>query len=329
MADSLLRHAMEFNNAWKEGTGQVVERKKVSVIIPAYKPGYIAEVIFHLSQVNDFYEIIIVNDLGQEDLSLNEVAKKYSNVKLINHKKNYGRPCARNTGASYATGEILLFLDQDIFLSPDYIENMYRLMLANDYAAIVLGMRETTQKENIPSLEKWHKYPPRKDWRMDVLPEDSYMDLTVLEVGHLTNRCERGKRISIYQETDGLRKFGIKAENTIGFWDLPSMVVSHTMAMSKEHFFRIGGFPEWISGWGGEDIVIGFLAIANGVNIILSESVSYQVEHELYSGSEENKCIELQNNLVYYRKWASQITENPRVDVDKCRERGIFFNNDK
>lgn len=325
MTDSLLKRAMEFENAWKDGAELVYERKKVSVIIPAYKPDYIAEVIAHLEQVNDFHEIIIVNDLGQEDLSLNEVARKYSNIKLVNHKKNYGRPYARNTGASYAIGDVLLFLDQDIFLDPNYIENMHRLMAANEYAAIVLGMRETTKKHNIPSLEMWDTCSPLVDWRIEVLPEESYMDLTVLEVGNLTNHCERGKRISIYQETDGLRKMGIKAENTIGFWDLPSMVVSHTMAISREHFFRIGGFPEWISGWGGEDIVIGFLAIANEVKIILSDSVSYQVEHKPYSGSEANKCIELQNNLDYYRKWARKIVENPKINVNECRERGRLF----
>ena len=117
-------------------------------------------------------------------------------------------------------------------------------------------------------------------------------------------------------------KKDIATEKTIGYWDLPSMVISHSMAIAKNEFFRIGGFPEWISGWGGEDIVIGFLAVAAGNPIMMTDSVSYHIQHPPYSGSEQQKIFELKRNIEYYRAWANNVDEFPIINAPECKKRG-------
>ena len=46
---------------------------------------------------------------------------------VIKHERNCNAPGANTTGSVYATGDIILFLDQDMILSPYYISNAKKL----------------------------------------------------------------------------------------------------------------------------------------------------------------------------------------------------------
>jgi len=95
----------------------------VSVIIPVYNEEKdIGECLDSLrKQTYKNYEIIIVDD-GSTDKT-NEVAKKYKKVRII--KQNHKGPGeARNLGAKNARGEILVLIDADMVLFPDYVEKL-------------------------------------------------------------------------------------------------------------------------------------------------------------------------------------------------------------
>ena len=66
------------------------------------------------------FEIIVV-DSGSLDKT-RAIAKKYAD-KVINVKKR-GISLGRNVGAKVATGGIVLFLDADTILEPDFLENI-------------------------------------------------------------------------------------------------------------------------------------------------------------------------------------------------------------
>jgi len=72
-----------------------------------------------LNQTYRNYEIIVVDDNGNNSSYQNEVEKAIfelnssQKIKLIKHEKNLGAPRARNTGLKYANGEFIAFLDDD------------------------------------------------------------------------------------------------------------------------------------------------------------------------------------------------------------------------
>lgn len=319
MKQRLIEQAEKFQNCWNEPVADTESNRSISIIIPVYFPEHLDAVLTHLSGIGGYEEIILVDDSGAFEEQDYSYLQSFDKVKLIYHKRNLGRPAARNTGAMYAKGDIFIFIDQDMFLDPDFIASARRYYYIND-SMLFLGLRETVSFENIPSLEEWKTPDMEKDWRIQTKVSPDFVDLTVLNVGSAYNGCYPNETIHIAQATDGLKKMGISADKTLGFWDLPSMVVSHSMAIGKNDFFKVGGFPEWIQGWGGEDIVLGFLACSAHIPIYLSNCISYQAYHHPYSGSEAAKNEELVRNIEYYRKWAVSIEEFPvlqEADIPK------------
>ena len=81
-----------------------------------------------LDSLNDnvySYEIIIVND--NPNINLADQFILFPKIKIINHEKNGGHPMACNTGAKYATGEFLIFMDCDIFVSKHWLESLLKI----------------------------------------------------------------------------------------------------------------------------------------------------------------------------------------------------------
>jgi len=115
--------------------------EKVSVIIPAKDEAnsigeLIARVEASLSDRN--FEIIVIDD-GSKD-STKEIASN-SGVITISHVKSLGKGAAMKTGASAASGDILVFLDGDGAHKPEDIPNVLAPVLQNK-ADLVIGSRD-------------------------------------------------------------------------------------------------------------------------------------------------------------------------------------------
>lgn len=316
---TIYEKSIVFINDWKE-SNEKINNNKISVVIPAYHPRYLKKVLDHLSKLNSVYEAIIVFDSYDDDPNL--VIDNYSfKLIVLQHDHNRNAPSARNTGAAFATGDIILFLDQDMILSPKFIPNALKLLEANNNKAIILGLRETVEVERVSTLENWKESNYYKDWRVSTCVNDNFLDLTVSNSGSSSNNCINGEVLNLLKQTNQFRKLGIKKELTVGFWDLASMVVSHTLAIPKNELFNIGGFPEWIVGWGGEDIALGFLAISKHLFIIPTEVGSYHIKHAPHSGSEERKWNEMKKNLKKYKIWATTINSYPTLSPKELKQR--------
>ena len=105
------------------------EEPIVSVVIPV-GPGHESVVIDALeslvAQTFQDWEVIVVNDTGYKELDLKHAP--YANIVNVGeHCPSGGPAVARNLGASYARGKLLLWLDADDYLMPDALEKMTAL----------------------------------------------------------------------------------------------------------------------------------------------------------------------------------------------------------
>ena len=112
---------------------------KVSVIIPCYNQGrYVMETLGSvLSQTYQNLEVIIVND-GSDDQHTTAILDQIDieNVQVL-HTDNQGLAAARNNGIQVACGQIVLPLDSDDLIAPDYIERAVVILDENEEIGIV------------------------------------------------------------------------------------------------------------------------------------------------------------------------------------------------
>lgn len=107
-------------------------RPKISIIVPVYNvEKYLHRCINSiLAQTFTDFEIILIND-GSTDSSgkiCDEYAQQYENI-IVFHSENKGASLARKIGLQKANGEYVAFVDSDDFVSVDYIESLYNLIV--------------------------------------------------------------------------------------------------------------------------------------------------------------------------------------------------------
>jgi len=104
--------------------------KKVSVIIPTYKPGdYVRsclESVFTQSLNKDDYEVIIVLNGPQEPFMsyIKTVVQDYHADVTLLYTEEPGVSNARNIGINNSRGEYICFIDDDDVVSSDYLESL-------------------------------------------------------------------------------------------------------------------------------------------------------------------------------------------------------------
>lgn len=129
----------------------------ISVIIPVYKvEEYLDRCVKSIQkQTYENLEIILVDDGSPDNCGkmCDEYAKEDSRIKVI-HKENGGLSDARNAGIEIATGNYIAFVDSDDFVSHDYIEYMYKMIIENDVKLAISGIMNIWK--NTPITEGIH-----------------------------------------------------------------------------------------------------------------------------------------------------------------------------
>lgn len=109
---------------------------KFSIIIPVYNvEQYLLRCIESVERQNySNVEVLLIDD-GSTDSSsalCDEFASKYDNIKVY-HKENGGLSDARNYGISKATGDYLILLDSDDYISEVACQEFYNIIIQCEF----------------------------------------------------------------------------------------------------------------------------------------------------------------------------------------------------
>jgi len=106
----------------------------VSLVVLNYNGGHILPEFFaaleKLAYPEDKLETIFVDD-GSTDDSVYFVRENYPDVKVIRNDKNIGPAESRNKGIKETRGKFIAFLDNDCFVTPQWLAQLVKAMQAD------------------------------------------------------------------------------------------------------------------------------------------------------------------------------------------------------
>jgi len=111
-------------------------KKSVSIVIPNYNGKhllneYLPYTISAIENAGVQYEIIIVDDASTDD-SVTFIKAEYPQLKLLVNHQNSGFSYSCNQGISAAQHELILLLNSDVKLSPNYFESQWKYFALPD-----------------------------------------------------------------------------------------------------------------------------------------------------------------------------------------------------
>ncbi len=195
---------------------------KVSVIVPVYNVGkYIARCLDSiLAQTLHDFEIICVND-GSTDNSqqiIEHYAQFDARVKIIN-SEHKGLAAARNLGISATSGEYLLFVNSDDYISSLTIDKLYKNATKNNSDVVIFDFvwKNTTDESYVKTTIKEFK--------------NYYQDtpFSADKMGSLSYKLIPTSAWTKFYKTD-LIKDKIKFEEDIIYCDIPFWTIVYTSA---------------------------------------------------------------------------------------------------
>lgn len=211
----------------------------VSVIVPTYRrPDVLHRTVSALLTLDypaEHYEVIVVDD-GSGDATEDVVSalRSTSPPKLMYvQQDNTGVATARNHGARLATGEFVIFVDDDIVVEPSHIQD--HLATHDQSDALVNGHWE--------------------------FPDELTQNLEATPFGRFRLGVERWV------------KAGISRRPVDEHCEAPSAVTACNLSLRRDLFWTLGGFDEDFPFAGYEDQELSFRAVQAGCLLLYDRRI--------------------------------------------------------
>ena len=146
----------------------------ISIIIPFYNeteslPILIDQLINQLDKIKKDYEIILVDD-GSDDAFTSKLKVKSEKLKVISHRKRFGKGQALKTGIDNSSGETVVFMDGD--LQDDPLDLPRLLKKLDDGYDLVNGIRTNRQENGLVKI-----YSKTASWFLKTFLHSPFTDI--------------------------------------------------------------------------------------------------------------------------------------------------------
>lgn len=211
----------------------------VSIVVPTFRrPAALLAMLRRVSSLDypkDRYEVIVVDDDGGgSSAQIAEDVKRQGVQITVGRQDHRGAASARNHGARVASGDLLLFVDDDILIEPDHLRR-HRAARERHPQALISGA--------------W-RFAPNVAATLESTPFGRYR----LELERSFRAEATGCALA-----DGCREM--------------AMLASTNLAVERERFWELGGFDERFPVAGAEDQDFSIRARAAGCVLLLDPTI--------------------------------------------------------
>lgn len=110
----------------------------------------------------ELYEVIVVNDGSSDNTEevCSDMKKQMPNLRYIATEDNYGLSIARNSGIANATGEYILFTDDDCIAAGNWVERMCAALGTEQIAAGAVASESGNLLALCHNIAEFHPFLP-------------------------------------------------------------------------------------------------------------------------------------------------------------------------
>jgi glycosyltransferase involved in cell wall biosynthesis len=135
---------------------------EVSIVTTIYNAESIVEELVEkisaaVKQVTQHFEIILVEDCSPDDSwkKIEELSKKYPQVKGLQLSRNFGQQMAMTAGMRYATGETVIIMDGDLQNPPEAIPALLTKIKEGHDVVFTISKTRNNFKDELTSKIFW------------------------------------------------------------------------------------------------------------------------------------------------------------------------------
>jgi len=207
---------------------------KISILIPTKnRLSILRETLYNIYYVNKLpkedFEVIVSND-GDDDLLVLYDEFPFDNLKIVKNTHKPGAAGNRNNAADYAQYDLLLFLDDDILITENFLERV--VDIRKSYCNVIISHKAFFSQAYI---NKAHE-TPFGIYRLNLI-----------------NSIMPPETIKEFDE-DGLYEV--------------NFTISWALSVEKNVFYKVGKFDENFQYAGWEDAEFAFRTFNNGVRLL-------------------------------------------------------------
>lgn len=221
----------------------------------------------------DSFEIILVDDGSSDNTAL--VVQQYLEVLNIKYIKqnNLGRSHARNTGIKLACADIIIFCDDDVIVSKNFIACHLDCNQKNQNTAVHGKIYNLPYLRFFANPSTGEFYPHIDSSKSNISFLKKFL-LQLIDIETL-DKLNKQKKISLFEKQ-------IKEIFTNDYQQLKFLgFTGGNVSINRGALLKAGGFDENFDKiWGAEDLELGYRLQKSGVNFIYSdEAINYHIVH--------------------------------------------------
>lgn len=306
LVTDLLLCARDPTNDWKEDVfmAESSPTLSASVIMPTFNKARYLDLTLasFLHQTSRDYEIVITDD-GSTDATQDVIARYHGRLNLqYLRQPNRGRAAARNAAIQQATGDIIIFADDDRIASPDFVAAHVASFSDETDRKLVLGWQYSMLTWWSRGLDIWNRLIPlfvgSPALTQTLMAHEELQVVTVEDVEHHFARVlDTFALPEPWWEGRVMPTLEAFSDELTPFRLCWSLGTTGNMSVTRERLLEVGMFDEAFSQWGLEDTELSYRLVHGGHRVMVNrQALNF---HQIHPNS-PTRLEEWHKNYRYF-----------------------------